>query len=693
MQDTKLLRNVALLGHGGSGKTSLAEALLFTAGKTNRLGKVDDGSSVMDYEPEEIKKHISISSAFNQYDWKKHTVFLTDTPGDDNFITEATIAVRVADGGILVVDAPTGVKYQTTRIVNLIRQRQLPIIIFINKLDKERASFSAAVDAIQGGLDIKTAVIQLPIGEESGFRGVVDLVQRKAFYFDESGNGKVKAADIPPELTDEVEAQRESLMEMVAETDDVLIEKFLEEGSLTNEELQQGLLSATKKGRLCPILAGGATSNQGTELLLNAIVELLPAPDEKPAWTGTDPKTGAPAERKPEADQPFSALVFKTMADPYAGRLTIFRVFSGTLSSDSNFYNSTKKVNERFGQILVLEGKSQKPIDQVGPGMIGAVPKLKETTTGDTLCVENTPILYEGIKPQPPVMSYAVTPARKGDEEKIFSSIGKLLEEDITLKLSRESQTREILLSGVGQGHLEVVLEKIKRKFGVEINTHLPKVPYKETIRGKARVQGRYKKQSGGRGQYGDTWLEIEPLPRGGGFEFQDRIVGGVVPRQFIPAVEKGIVEAMAEGAVAGFPTVDVRVALVDGSYHAVDSSEMAFKIAASMGFKKGILQAEPVLLEPIMNVNIYVPQDCVGDVIGDLNSRRGKVMGMGSESGAEVISAQVPMSEVLSYAPDLTSITGGRGTFTTEFSHYEELPAHLAEKIIAAANAAKEKE
>jgi len=690
MQETKVLRNVVLLGQGGTGKTSLAEALLYTAGKTSRLGKVDDGSSVMDFEPEEINKKSTINSAFHHCEWKKHPLFLTDTPGDDNFFTEVIIATRVGDAVILVFDAQSGIKYQTEKIASLITERRLPGIIFINKLDKERADFNTTLAAIKKSIPLKPAVIQLPIGSEQNFRGVVDIIQGKAYYFEGGASGKVKVDSIPADLADEVQMARNELMETVAETSDSLIERFLEEGELTAEELQEGLKHGTKIGAICPVCLGGATGNFGTELLLNTIVDLLPSPLERPAEIGTNPKTKEPVERRPVPEDPFSALVCKTTTDPYAGKLTIFKVFSGTITADSSFYNATKEISERFGQLFVLEGKSQKPVPDAGPGMVVAVAKLKETGTCDTLCTEAAPVVLPGVTPAPPVMSYAVTPTKKGDEEKVFSAIAKVLEEDITLRLSREPQTREIILSGVGQVHLDVILEKIKRKYGVEMECRPPKVPYKETIRGKTRIQGKYKKQSGGRGQFGDTWLEIEPLPRSSGFEFVDKIVGGSVPRQYIPAVEKGIVDAMDEGAVAGYPIVDVMVALVDGSYHAVDSSEMAFKIAASMGFKKGILQANPVLLEPIMNISVSMPKDCVGDVIGDLNSRRGKVLGMDSAENRERIDAQVPMSEILRYAPDLTSITGGRGTFTVSFSHYEELPAQLAEKVIATAKAAK---
>jgi len=685
MQDIKLTRNVALLGHGQAGKTSLAEALLFTSGKIDRLGKVDAGTSTLDYEPEEIKRNISIGSAMHQYAWKKHTVFLLDTPGDDNFITEAKFAAKVADCAVFTIGAVLGVRYQTGKFADFIAERSLPTIFFINKMDRERANFEKTLEEIKNELPLNPAVLHLPIGSEAAFKGVVDIVKQKAYLYATDGSGKVSEMEIPSELADSVANYRENLMEQVAETDDDLIEKFLEEGELNVSDLQQGLKAAVRAGTLCPVCVGAASANMGTELLLDMINDFFPSPQECPSHVGVDPKTGETIERKPTADEPFSAQVFKTMADPYAGRLTIFKVFSGTLAGDT-FYNVTKETSERFGQLFVLEGKNQKPVDSVGPGMIAAVAKLKETGTGDTLSIENAPILYDALTPMAPVMSFAVR-AKKGDEEKLFSSISKMLDEDLTLKLTRELQTKEILMSGVGQVHLEVVGEKIKRKFGVDLDLQLPKVPYKETIKGKARVQGKHKKQSGGRGQFADTWIEMEPLPAGGGFEFADKIVGGVIPKQYIPAVEKGIVEAMAGGVIAGYPMVDVKVALVDGSFHSVDSSEMAFKIAGSLAFKKAVAEAKPVLLEPIMNISIRIPEDCVGDVMGDLNSRRGRVMGMDSEPKNEVINAQVPMAEILRYAPDLTSMTGGRGSFSVGFSHYEEVPAQLAEKIIEAAN------
>ncbi|MEN8142390.1 MAG: elongation factor G [Thermodesulfobacteriota bacterium] len=686
MQDINLVRNVALFGHGKSGKTSLAEALLFSAGKTTRLGKVDDGSSVMDFDQEEINRNATINSSFNQYDWQKHSVYLIDTPGDDNFLNESIFASHIADSAIFVVEANMGLKSQSDKIASFVKDRKLPAIIVANKMDRERANFDNILAEIKNTLPLNPAVVHLPIGAEDNFKGLVDILSQKAYLFD-GDNGQAKESEIPADMTDTVAMYRESLMELVAETDDELIEKFLEEGELSDEDLQVGLRAAVMSGSVDLVTASAATANTGTSLLLDLINNFLPAPDDRPARIGTDPKSGDITERKPTADEPFSGQVFKTMADPYAGRLTIFKVYSGTLSGDS-FYNSTKETTEKFGQLLVMDGKSQVQIDSAGPGMIVAVAKLKDTVTGDSLCTQDAQIVFENLNPVEPCISYAVTTDDKKDEEKLHSSLTKMLEEDPTLSLTRNSQTRQTLISGVGQIHLEVIGDRIKRKFGVEMKLEAPKVPYKETIKGKARVQGKHKKQTGGHGQYADSWLEIEPLANGEGFEFEDKIVGGVIPKQYIPAVEKGVLEAMDKGIIAGFPVVNIKVSLVDGSFHAVDSSEMAFKISGSMAFRKGAQEAKPVLLEPIMNMNIMIPKECVGDVIGDLNGRRGRVMGMDSEGKLEVITAQVPMAEILRYAPDLTSITAARGSFKSELSHYEEVPANLAEKIIEQAKA-----
>lgn len=682
MQDTNIVRNLAIIGHGNCGKTSLAEAMLFTSGKISRLGKVDDGSSAMDYDDEETSRKISINSSFHNYNWKKHWIFLTDTPGDDNFLNETVFAANVCDNALFVVDAVMGVKGQTIKFSNIVKQRNLPTVIAINKMDRERADFMGTVDQIKESLPFKGIILHLPIGAEDNFRGYVDIASGKAYLFD-GDKGGLKQIDVPDDMADEVATLRESLMESVAETDDDLIEKFLEEGELTPDEIQTGLKNGLAKSAIAPICVCSAAQNKGISPILDVINMYMPSPADRPSIQAKK-ANGEPVEVQPRADQPFGALVFKTMADPYTGRLTIFRIYSGTLQGDT-FYNSTKKTSERFGQLYVLEGKEQKPIDSVGPGMIIAVAKLKETVTGDTLCDPANPIVFTPPEPLKPVISYAVS-AKKGDEEKVFSSITKMLDEDLTLQLTRQQQTKQVLISGVGRVHLDVVGARIKKKFGVEMELSTPKIPYMETIRGSARVQGKHKKQSGGRGQYGDCWIEISPLP-GGGYEFVDKIIGGVIPQQYRPAVDKGIQEAMEKGVLAGYPVIDIKVALVDGSFHNVDSSEMAFKIAGSLAFKKGAQEAGLILLEPYVNMEIRVGKDHVGDIMGDLNSRRGKVMGMDSMDGLEIINAQVPQAEILSYATDLTSMTGGLGSFSVSFSHYEEVPAQIAEKVIAEAN------
>lgn len=680
MQDTGKVRNIAIIGHGNCGKTSLAEAMLYTAGKIKRLGKVDDGSSALDYEDEEINRNITISSSFHNYTWNKHQVFLTDTPGDDNFLNETLFASSVCDGVVFTIGAVLGVKGQTVKFADIVAEKKLPTIIAVNKMDRERANFEKTMDEIKESLPLSPVVLNMPIGAEDDFKGIVDVVSGKAYLFD-GDKGTMTETDVPSDLEDDLAIRRESLMESVAETDDDLLEKFLEEGDLTEEELLLGLRKAVSEGEVAPVCVCAATKNMGTSTVLDFVNNYLPSPDSRPDLVATAKGSDDIVERKQSIDEPFCGLVFKTMADPYAGRLTLIRIYSGTLEGDS-FYNASKDTSERFGQLYVLEGKEQKPVDSATPGMIVAVAKLKETVTGDTLCAQDAPIILEGQKPLAPVISFAVS-AKKGDEEKLFGSITKMLDEDLTLKLTREQQTKQVLISGMGKVHLEVVGSRIQRKFGVEMELELPKIPYMETIRGSARVQGKHKKQSGGRGQFGDCWVEIAPLP-GEGYQFEDKIVGGVIPQQYRPAVDKGIQEAMERGVLAGYPVIDVKITLVDGSFHSVDSSEMAFKIAGSLAFKKGAQEAGLVLLEPYMDMEIRVGKDHVGDVMGDLNSRRGKVMGMDSDGKSEIINAQVPQSEILSYATELTSMTGGLGSFTVAFSHYEEVPAQIAEKIIA---------
>ena len=688
------IRNIGLVAHSGAGKTSLGEALLFTTKATDRLGRVDDGTSVLDFEAEEVKRNLTISTAFHHYDWKKHRVIFADTPGDDNFISDTFSCLQVLDGIILVVDAVDGVKVQTERVWQLASRYEIPCLIFINKLDRERSDFAKTLDSIRRLLKAKALPLTLPIGGGETLKGVVSVLDQKAYTYGEGSNGLGKETVLPKELEVEVKAYRDNLIESIAETDDHLVEKYLDGQELTSEELVHGLRKAVLGRNFVPVFCGSALKSLGVDFLLEAINANLPSPLDRGAHKGQDPKTKEEKLREPAVEAPFSALAFKTMADPYAGRLTILRIFSGTLNADSGFYNVTRGVKERFGQLYLLEGKTQKPIPVGHPGEILAVSKLKETVTGDSLADEKDPVLFPFQPPGSAVISYAIEAKNKGDEDKVFSSLNRLMEEDPTLRLDRDSQTKEIILSGMGQVHLETTVEKLKRKFGLEVILKAPKIPYLETIRQAAKgIIYRHKKQTGGRGQFAEVHIDILPLERGKGFEFQDALVGMNVPRNFVPAVEKGISEAMVRGVLAGYPVVDFKIRFYDGKSHEVDSSEMAFKIAASMAFKKAVQQAQPTMLEPMVKMLITVPDDNVGDVIGDLNSRRGKVMGVEARENAQVVTAQAPMAEVAKYAPDLTALTGGRGYFQMEFTHYEEIPAYMSEKIIQEAKGAQEEE
>ena len=683
------IRNIALIGHGGAGKTSLAEAMLYKSGTIKRFGKVEEGNTAMDFEPEELKRRSSISSGFHQLSWKNHTVNLIDTPGDQNFFSDTKSSMQAADGAVVVIDAVDGVKVQTELAWEFAKTFNQPCVIFINKLDRERADFNRAFEDAKVSFEPKPIILQLPIGAETEFKGVVDLIRNKAYVYGADGNPKKE--DIPAEMQELVESEREALIENIAEADDALIERYLEGEELSDEELNAALRSGTLSNTFVPVVCGSATQNVGIDLLMDFVTTSMPSPIDRGARTGVDYSTGDEIERAPDENAPFSAFVVKTVADAYAGRLSIFRVVSGKLGSDGTFFNPNKDTKERFTQLLTIAGKEQKTATEAGPGSIVAVAKLKETRTGDTLCDDAGKIKYTCSEPLPSLISFALTAKSKGEEDKIFISLTKLLEEDPSVKLDRVAETKEILLSGLGQIHVETILDKLKRKFSVEAQLNTPKVPYRETIKGKTRVQGKHKKQTGGHGQFGDCWIQIEPLPRGKGFEFVDAIVGGAIPKTYIPAVEKGIVEASQKGVLADFPAVDFKVTLDDGSYHQVDSSEMAFKIAGSLAFKKAVEGANPTLLEPIMKVTITTPEDYMGDIMGDLNGRRGRVLGMDNAGKNQVINAQVPMAEFLSYASDLRSMTGGRGIFTMEFSHYDEVPAQIAEKIIEEANRSKE--
>ena len=683
------VRNVAFIAHGTAGKTSLVEAMLFDAGVTNRLGRIEDGNTAMDFEPEELKRGISISTAFHQLEWKKTTITLIDTPGDQNFFSDTKTCMEAADGAVVLIDSVDGVKVQTEQAWEFAAEYDMPCVFFINKLDRERSDFFRTFNDAVEIFEPKPIILQLPIGSENDFKGIVDLVDMQAYEYGE--DGKPKKVDIPSDMADQVETERETLIENIAEADDQLLEKYLEGETLTNEELFGTLKKGTITRTFAPVLCGSATKNIGIDRLLEFIAACMPSPIDRGSKKGINPDSEEEIERMPDPDAPFSGFVFKTVADPYAGRLSIFKVVSGTIGGDGTFYNSKKEVKERYSQLLRINGKEQKPANGAGPGDIVAVAKLKDTTTGDTLCADNAKILYKCAEPLPTLISYAVESKTKGDEDKIFTSLQKLIEEDPSLRLDRNSETKEILLSGLGQVHIEATVDKLKRKFNVEVQLNVPKVPYKETVKKKIRVQGKYKKQTGGHGQYGDCWIQLEPMPRGEGFQFVDAIVGGVIPKQYIPAVEKGIVEAAEKGFLAGFPCVDFKITLDDGSFHAVDSSEMAFKVAGSLAFKKAAEQAQPILLEPIMKITIITPEEYMGDIMGDLNGRRGRVLGMDSKGKNQVIMANVPMAEFLTYAPDLRSMTGGRGMFTLEFSHYDEVPAQISQKIVEEITAAKE--
>jgi elongation factor G len=675
------IRNIALIAHNGAGKTSLAEVMLFSTGVINRQGRVEDGNTAMDFEPEEIKRQSSISSGFHQFPWKKHTVTIIDTPGDQNFFTDTKLCLQAADSAIVLVDAVDGVKFQTEQAWEFAADFNLPLTIFINKLDRERADFFKAYKNTTDTFSPKPIILQIPIGKEQAFGGVIDLLSMKAFTYDEKG--LASATEIPGELESQANEERENLIENIAEADDELLERYLEGETLTNEELTDALKKGLNQRAFVPVLCGSATKNIGIDLLQDHMVACMPSPADRGGLAGVKPGTNEEEVRLPVTDAPFSGYVFKTIADPYAGRLSVIRVISGQLGSDGTFYNVNKDTKERYNQLLTLMGKEQKPSQGAGPGNIVAMAKLKETTTGDTICDDSAPVQFTLTDPLPTLISFAVGAKSSGDEDKIFTSLSKLLEEDPGLKLERRAETKEILLSGRGQVHIEAATEKLKRKFNVEAVLNTPKVPYRETVTKKVRVQGKHKKQTGGHGQYGDCWIQMEPLPRGKGFEFVDAIVGGVIPKTYIPAVEKGIVEACQKGILAGFPCVDFSVKLDDGSFHAVDSSEMAFKIAGALAFRKAVQEANPVLLEPIMEVTITTPDEYMGDIMGDLNGRRGRVLGMDTDGKYQVIKANVPMSEFLTYAPDLRSMTGGRGVYAMEFSHYDEVPAQIAEKII----------
>jgi elongation factor G len=686
------IRNVGLVGHGSVGKTSLGEALLFTAGVTSRLGRVDEGTSLFDFEPEEKGHRLTISTSLAFAEHKKTKIIFVDTPGYDVFLYDAHAALQAVDAAVFVASAEgSALKFETEKLWQYADDYGLARVAFVNRLDKENSSFDRALESLRSTFDATFVPIHLPVGAEANFKGYVDLLRMVACTFGDT-SGKASEGPVPAELADAAKTARDALVEHLVETDDQLMEKFFDGQEIGAEELALALRKGIVTRQFVPVLAGSAHKNIGTAALLDLIVDAFPSPAERGEIAGIN-AAGESTSRPTKEDAPFSALVFKTISDPFTGRLNLFRVFSGSLSSDSSVWNPVKKEDERVGQIVALMGKETKPAPLAETGDILAVAKLKVTGTGDTLCAKADPIVFPHAAPHEPLMTFAAYPKARGDEEKMGQGLRRMQDEDPTLRLGRDDQTHELLVSGMGRLHLDILCERMKRKYGAEVELRKPKVPYRETLKGTTKVQGRYKKQTGGRGQFGDTWIEIRPLPRGGGYQFVDKIVGGAIPRQYIPAVEDGIREAMEGGILAGYPMVDVEVTLFDGKYHDVDSSEMAFKIAGSLGFKKGAVECKPVLLEPIMEVSVRTPDAQMGDVIGDLNSRRGRVLGVEPEDGTQVIRANVPMAEMLEYAPDLRSMTSGRGTFSMKFDHYDEVPSHISEKIVAAASAERGEE
>jgi elongation factor G len=689
-EEVARIRNVAVVGQGGTGKTMVADALLFAAGATNRLGRVDDGSSLFDTEPEEVRRKTTITAALHHTPWRKHELNVIDTPGYSPFLHDTRNCLRAATGAVLVL-GPTGgeATVEIEKIWSWCEELGLPRIGFVTRLDRERASVDHAI-ADLAAVGAKPALLQLPVGSEGGFKGVVDLLSGKAFLY-QGDSGTFQEGAAPADMADDVAKARDRLIETIAEANDALLEKYLEGNELSPEELRDGLREGTRAGKFLPILCGAGGRAIGLHPLLDAIVDLLPSPADLPAWKGDNPKTGDESTRGADPSAPFSAYVFKTIVDQFAGKLSVIRIVSGRATSDLTAANTARDERERLGHPMRLEGKKQTQLQSAVAGDIVALAKLKNTHSGDTLADERNPVVFPPLPDAPAAISFALQAKSKADDEKVMQGLHRLMEEDTGLRVHRDEQTKEFVVSGTGQLHLEVVVERLKRKYGVEVELKAPKVPYKETIRGTAKAQGKHKKQTGGHGQYGDAWLELAPMPRGRGFEFEDAIVGGTIPRNFIPAVEKGVREVLVEGILAGYPIVDVKAKLYFGSYHDVDSSEMSFKIAGRLAFKAAFEQSKPVLLEPIMTITVMVPDEFMGDVIGDLNSRRGKVLGAETKSaGQQSIKAHVPMSEVLRYAPDLRSMTSGRGDFELEFSHYEEAPPHIAEKVVKQAQAAK---
>jgi elongation factor G len=681
--DAASIRNVAVVGHGGSGKTQLVSALLYAGGMVNRLGKVDEGNTVTDYDDEEIARKHTLSASLAYIEWNKTKINIIDTPGFGNFFSDARAAMRVADAALVVVDAVAGVEVQTEKAWEVGQDLELPRIVALNRFDRDRASLERSLESLRQSCGRAIVPIQVPIGEEKDFRGVVDLVTMKAYTFATDGSGKMSEGGVPADMTAAVNAARDTLIEMVAEADEQLMEKFFDAGTLTQDELIAGLKQATQGAKMFPLVCVSGAQNIGMQPLLEALINYLPSPAERP-FKALD-ATAAEVARTTDEKAPYAAFVWKTVADPFAGRITMFRVYQGSLKSDTTVLNASQGVPERLGHLIQMQGKTQTSVPEIKAGDIGAVAKLKDTRTNDTIADKAAGVTFPPLTFPEAVLSYAIEPKSRGDEDKINQSMHRLEEEDPTIRYARDPQTHELLLAGQGQLHIEVTVAKLKRRFGVEVNLKPPRIPYRETITARAEAHGRHKKQTGGHGQFGDCKIRMEPLPRGSEFEFVDEIFGGSIPRQFIPAVEKGIQESRLRGYLAGYPVVDFRVVLVDGQYHDVDSNELSFKTAGWLAFKDGMSKARPTLLEPIMNVEVYAPSDYAGDLMGDLNGRRGRIAGMEPRGQMTVIKAQVPMSEMLTYEQHLTSVTGGRGSYHMEYSHYDEVPSHQQQKIIAA--------
>ena len=684
------IRNVVIVGHNDTGKTTLVSQLLFNAGANTRLGRIEDGTTVTDFDPDEIERKHSISGAVAFVEWKDTKINLLDTPGFGIFIMEAKGAMRVADAAAVVVSGVTGVEVSTEKVWKFAEEYRLPRVIIVNKMDRDRASFTRTLEALQKKFGKNVVPVQLPIGEEKDFKGIIDLVAMKAYQYNADGSGKFSTGEIPADLKAEADSWREKLIEKVAEGDDTLMEKFFDQGGLSQEDLLDGLSREVAHRQIYPVFFTSASHNVGGHAILDAFVALLPSPAQADKVKGKDRK-GAEIEfdRRPEAFP--SALVFKTFSDPFSGRVSLFRVYSGTLQSDHAYWNTTRDHEERVGKLQVLQGKQQLPVSELRAGDIGAVAKLKDTFTGDTIAAKDHAITLDFMSYPEAAIAFAVEPKARGDEDKLGAAIHRIIEEDPAIKFARDEMTKEFLISGQGQLHVEIVVAKLKKKYNVDVVLHPPKVPYRETITKPADAHGRHKKQSGGHGQFADCKISVEPLPRGADFEFVDEIFGGSIPRQYIPAVEKGIQDARVKGYLAGFPMVDFRVRLKDGQYHDVDSSEMAFKIAGSLAYQEAMEKARPTLLEPIMHVDISAPSEYVGDIMGDLNSRRGRVEGVDAEEDTQTIKARVPLAEMLTYGSTLRSITQGRGSFHMEYSHYEEVPRGLQEKIITESKKAKE--